>query len=328
MSELDFSRPYFLLLFIPWLYMLFLYFYRNKKRAGASIAVSSRDIVSAGKNIKTATYPYMAHLRFIILFFLIVSLAGPGRGVSYTSLKTRGIDIVVALDLSLSMSSEDLEPNRLAVSKNVLKDFIGRRGGDRIGLVVFAGEAYLQCPVTLEHDILNEIIDELDLETVDEEGTAVGNAIALSVSRLMESNAKSRVVLLITDGVSNRGFIDPETAGKAASEMDVRVYTIGVGREGEVFFRSPDGRRGRLFNHFDEESLKNVAELTGGKFYRADDAEALENSIRDIDMLEKSEIENKKYYQFHDKSEPFIILAVSLLFLELMLKFLYYRKIP
>jgi Ca-activated chloride channel family protein len=328
MTEFEFSRPFFLLLLVPWLYMIYLYFFRDKVKQGASISVSSREIVPHGKGFKSATYPYMAHLRFIILFFLIVSLAGPGRGVSFTSIKSRGIDIVIALDLSLSMSAEDLEPDRLTVSKKVLKDFISRRESDRIGLVVFAGEAYLQCPVTLEHNIVNEIVDDLDFETVDEEGTAVGNAIALSVSRLMDSTAKSRVVLLITDGVSNRGFIDPETAGKAASEMGVKVYTIGVGRDGEVSFTSPDGRRGRLFNHFDETSLRNVAEITGGKFYRADDAEALAGSIKDIDALEKSEIENKKYYQFHDKSLPFILLAVSLLFLEIMLKSLYYRKIP
>jgi len=328
MTEFEFSRPFFLLLLAPYFYMVYLYFFSNKVNPGASIAVSSKEIVPDRKNFKTVTYPFMAHLRFITLFLLIVSLAGPGRGVTFTSLKSHGIDIIIALDLSLSMSAEDFEPDRLTVSKNVLKDFISRRESDRIGLVVFAGEAYLQCPVTLEHNILNEIVDELDFETINEDGTAVGNAIALSVSRLMDSTAKSKVILLITDGVSNRGFIDPETAGKAASEMGVRVYSIGVGSDGEVPFRSPDGRRGRLFNHFDETSLRNVAEITGGRFYRADDAEAMDRSIKDIDSLEKSEIENKKYYQFHDKSFPFILFAVSLLFMEIILKSFYYRKIP
>ena len=328
MPEFEFSRPFFLLLLVPYFYMIYIVFLKTRGNTGASIAVSSKGIVPQGKGIKAVTYPFMKHLRFITLLLLIVSLAGPGRGVSFTSVKSQGIDIVIALDLSLSMSAEDFEPDRLTVSKNVLKDFISRRESDRIGLAVFAGEAFLQCPVTLEHNILNEIVDELDFQTIDEEGTAVGNAIALSVSRLMDSTAESKVVLLITDGVSNRGFIDPETAAGTASEMDIKVYTIGVGREGKVTFRRPDGRRGSLFNQYDETSLRNVAEMTGGKFYRADDAEALDRSIKDIDALEKSEIENKKYYQFHDKSFPFILFAVSLLFLEIILKSIYYRKIP
>lgn len=328
MPDFEFSRPLFLLLFLPYIYMLYLSFFKVSFRRGAAVALSSKEIVPAIKSIKIITYPFMTHLRFIVLFLLIIALAGPGRGISFTSIKSRGIDIVIALDLSLSMSAEDLEPNRLAVSKSVIKDFISKRESDRIGLIVFAGEAYLQCPLTLEHNVLYEIVDELDFETVKEQGTAVGDAIALSVSRLMDGVTKTRVVLLITDGVSNRGFIDPETAGKAASDMEVKVYAIGVGSEGEVSFTSPDGRRGRFLNHFDESALRNVAEITGGKFYRADDAKGLAQSIKDIDSLEKSEFKNKKYYQFHDKSEPFLIFAVALLFMEIILKSFFYRKIP
>lgn len=328
MADFEFSRPLFLLLFLPYIYMLYLFFFKGSFKRGAAVAISSKEIVSDVKSFKVITYPFMVHLRFVVLFLLIISLAGPGRGISFTSIKSHGIDIMIALDLSLSMSAEDFDPNRLAVSKSVIKDFISKRESDRIGLIVFAGEAYLQCPMTLEHEILTEIVDELDFETVKEQGTAVGDAIALSVSRLMESSTKTRIVLLITDGVSNRGFIDPETAGKAASDMQIKIYAIGVGSEGEVAFTSPDGRRGRFLNHFDESALRSVAEITGGKFYRADDAMGLAQSIKDIDALEKSEFRNKKYYQFHDKSRPFIILAVSLLFLEIILKSFYYRKIP
>lgn len=226
------------------------------------------------------------------------------------------------------MSAEDLEPDRLSAAKKVLKDFIDNRGGDRIGLVVFAGDAYLQCPPTLEHEFLNDIVEEVEFATVSEDGTAVGNAVAVSVARLMESSAKSRVLLLITDGVSNRGFIDTETAAKAAAEMGVKIYAIGVGRDGEVSFTSPDGRRGRLMNHFDEKSLRDAADITNGKFYRADDSSALAESISDIDRLEKSEIETRKYYEFNDKSGPFILFAVSIFFIDIILRSLFYRKIP
>ncbi len=328
MSDLSFNTPYFLLLFIPYFYLVYLFFFKEKFRRGASIALSSQHIVSDKRSIKTITYPYMPLLRFITLFLLIIALAGPGRSVSFTSIKSQGIDIMIALDLSLSMSAEDLEPNRLSAAKKVLKEFIDKRGGDRIGLVVFAGDAYLQCPPTLEHDFLHDIVDELEFDTVSEDGTAVGNAVAVSAARLMDSSAKSRVLLLITDGVSNRGFIDTETAAESAAEMDMKIYAIGVGRDGEVSFTSPDGRRGRLMNHFDERSLREAAALTGGKFYRADDSGALAESISDIDRLEKSEIETRKYYEFNDKSAPLILFAVSIFFIDILLRSLFYRKIP
>ena len=224
MSEFNFSSPLFLFLLPPFFYMVYLFYLKGHTGKGASIAVSSEDIVPCRRSIKTITYPYISALRFISIFFLIIALAGPGRSINFTSVKSQGIDIMIALDLSLSMSAEDLEPDRLSAAKKVINNFIDKRGADRIGLVVFAGDAYLQCPPTLEHDMLREIVEELEFDTVSEDGTAVGNAIAVSAARLMNSNAKSRVILLITDGVSNRGFIDPETAAKAADEMNIKIY--------------------------------------------------------------------------------------------------------
>jgi len=328
MSEFNFKAPLYLLLLIPFVYMAYLFYFKGPYGNGAAIAVSSRDIVPGTGSIKTITYPYIPVLRFLAVFLLIIALAGPGRSITYTSVKTLGIDIMIALDLSLSMSAEDMEPDRLAAAKKVINEFILKREGDRIGLVVFAGDAYLQCPPTLEHEMLREIVDELDFDTVSEDGTAVGNAIAQSAARLINSSAKSRVILLITDGVSNRGFIDPETAAKAAAEMNMKIYAIGAGRDGEVSFRTPEGRRGRLMNHFDEKSLHDAAALTGGNFYRADDSESLAAAISDIDRLEKSEMETKKYYEFNDKSDPFIIFAVTLFFIDIILRSLFYRKIP
>ena len=328
----DFKDPLYLLLLIPFAAAAAWYVYRRIGERGAAIAVSSTMVVEPRGSIRVATYRYLPVLRFASVFLLIVALARPGKSVDVSSIKNPGIDIMIALDLSDSMMGEDFEPdNRLTVAKRVVKDFIARRTNDRLGLIVFSGDAYLHCPLTVDHAVVGEIVDELDFDTVEEEGTAIGEAIALAASRMIESPAKSRVILLLTDGMNNRGGIDPETAAALCAEAGIKVYAVGIGREGGVPY--PAGRgifrsRRLIFNHFDEKMLRGVADVTGGKFYRAESGGVLWEKVRDIDRLEKSDIETRVYREFHDGFQYFLAAAMFLFFLEIILRSAFYRKVP
>lgn len=332
MTQIEFKYPLYLLLLIPWAALLGWYLYARLFRREAAVAVSSAGIVNRRPSFRAATYRYLPVLRFAAILLLIVALARPGRGVHFSTVKNLGIDIMIALDASGSMMGEDFQPkNRLAVAKEVVKDFISRRQSDRIGLVVFAGEAYLQCPLTIERQMIRDIVDEIDFGTVEADGTAIGDAIALATSRMMESKAKSKIILLLTDGMNNKGSIDPDTAAGACAELGIKVYCVGIGKEGRVPYPSqgPFGfMKNYQYNQFDESGLRNIAKTTEGKFYRAQSSGVLWNDIRDIDRLEKSEVELKMYHEFYDKFYYFLTAAVILFFLEIVLRAAVYRKIP
>jgi Ca-activated chloride channel family protein len=326
---MEFKHPFVLLLLIPYGVMVFWYVYGRLCRRGAAVAVSSRSILKERRTFRTITYPYMPALRFLAILSLIIALARPGRGLDYSSVKNQGIDIMIALDLSPSMLGEDFQPrNRLAVAKQVVRDFITRRTADRIGMVVFSGEACLQCPLTMEHDIIADILDDVDFSSVGVDGTAIGDALALAASRMMEGAARSRIILLITDGVNNRGDIDPETAAKTCGELGIKIYSVGIGKDGRVPY--PGGVFGRQYvmNQFNPETLRNASSITGGRFYRAESGGVLWENIRDIDMLEKSEIDVKRYHEFHDSFQVFLMIATALFLAEILARSLLYRKIP
>ena len=328
---LEFKNPLFLLLLIPYAAMLAWYIFGKVYSKGAAFAVSSETIIIRKNSIRVMTYKVLPVLRFLTIFLLIIALARPGRGVNYTSVKNLGIDIMIALDLSGSMQGEDFQPkNRLEVAKLVVKDFISKRKSDRIGMVVFAGDAYLQCPLTSEHDILHDITDDLDFTSVAEDGTAIGDAIALATSRMIDSKAKSKIILLLTDGMNNKGSIDPETAAAACAEMGMKIYSVGIGSEGQVPYPGRGGIFGKqyLYNHFDETSLRKISEITGGKFYRAESSGVLWENIKDIDRLEKSEAELKIYHEFYDKFEMLLFAAFAFFAAEIVLTSVFFRKVP
>ena len=329
MDQLEFKYPLVLLLLIPYAVMVFWYLYRRIGRRGPALGLSSRRILKERRSFRVSTYRFLPVLRFLAIMMLIIAMARPGRGISYSSVKNMGIDIMVVMDLSPSMMGEDFQPkNRLAVAKQVVEDFISRRKTDRIGMVVFAGEAYLQCPLTVEHDMIMDIIKEVDFDSVGEDGTAIGDALALAASRMMDSEAKSRMILLITDGMNNRGTIDPETAAKTCKEMGIKIYSVGIGKDGKVPY--PGGLFGKQYvmNHFDPEVLQKASDMTGGRFYRATSTGVLWDNIKDIDMLEKSRIDVRIYHEFHDRFEFFLLCAMVLFFVEVMARSLVYRKIP
>ncbi len=332
MYDLEFKNPEYLFLLIPWGVMIVYYYLRRLYRSESAIAISSERIVTKRRSIRVKTYRLLSPLRFFAIFILILALSRPGKGIDYSSVKNLGIDIIIALDVSDSMMGEDFQPrNRLEVAKQVIKDFIVQRRSDRIGMVVFSGDAYLQCPLTIEHQMIIDLVDELDFNTVEEDGTAIGDALALALSRMIDRKSTSRIILLLTDGMNNRGIIDPETAAKACAEMGVKIYTVGIGKEGRVTYPSRGGfifGKRYLYNHFDETGLREIAGITSGKFYRAKSSGILWENIKDIDRLEKSEINIRVYHEFYDRFQYFLIVALSLFFSEIILRSVFYRKLP
>ena len=247
---------------------------------------------------------------------LVVALARPQSGASRIEVTSEGIDIVLALDISGSMRAEDFKPdNRLAVAKRVAKNFVSGRSGDRIGLVVFAGGAYTQCPITLDYGMLQSLLDDVDFGRIPD-GTAIGLSLATSVNRLRDTPGESRVVILVTDGQNNAGEVDPITAAEAASALGVRVYTIGVGTDGPARIPVDDpvfGRRYQTINaSLDEATLQKIADITGGKYFRATSAEALEAIYQEIDAMERTQAETLEYVQYTENG-PWIALVAAMI---------------
>lgn len=269
-------------------------------------------------------------LRILALTFLTIALARPQSTSKGEQVTTEGIDIVLAYDISGSMLAEDFRPNRIEAAKKVADDFIEGRANDRIGLVVFAGESFTQCPLTIDHSVLRNLLKEIKSGMI-EDGTAIGMGLATAVSRLKESKAKSKVIILLTDGVNNRGFIDPLTAAGIAQSFGIRVYTIGVGTHGMAPypFQTPFGiQYQNVPVEIDEELLQKIAEQTGGKYFRATDNRKLKGIYEEIDKLEKTKIE---VLQFHKHKEEFYsatMIAGLLLLIEVLLAQTLFRKIP
>jgi Ca-activated chloride channel family protein len=267
-------------------------------------------------------------LRWATIALLIVAMARPQKLLQERQLETEGIDIMLALDISSSMLAEDFQPqNRLEAAKAVASEFIDGRTSDQIGLVVFAGQSFTQCPLTLDYDLLKELLNRVSIKLVTDEmiedGTAIGMAIANGVNRLRASKAKSRILILLTDGQNNRGVIDPLTAATAAQALGIRIYTIGVGTEGMAPYPVRD-QWGRVSYQkvpvkIDEDLLRKISDMTGGKYFRATDAEALRRVYTAIDKLEKSKIRVRQYRQKAELFAPFLGTVLILLLIELIL---------
>lgn len=272
-------------------------------------------------------------LRLLVLVLLIVAMARPRSGVTYEDISSEGIDIVLTMDVSSSMLAEDLRRgiSRLEVAKKVVADFISRRKHDRIGLVAFAAKAITRCPPTLDYRILDSQIEQLQIGSI-EDGTAIGVALASSANRLRNSKAKSRVIVLLTDGMNNRGEIDPLTAARVSEAQGLKVYTIGVGTRGmapvpvkDAFGRT---RYQQIPVEIDEKVLREIASMTGGKYYRAMDARELQNIYQQIDTLEKTKIEVREYKRFRELFALFLFPALGVFVLELFLAGTRFRTIP
>jgi Ca-activated chloride channel family protein len=277
--------------------------------------------------------PALPWIRAAGLALAVVALARPQAGHSEEEILTRGIDIVVTIDHSGSMAAEDFKPrNRLHVAKEVVSDFIAGRRHDRIGMVKFAARAVTLCPTTLDYGLLHEALGEIELARKDEDGTAIGMGLASAVNRLRRSDAKSRVIILLTDGRNNRGQIDPLTAAQAARAFGIKVYVVGVGTEGEAPFPIEDpmfGKRYALMRvDLDEESLTEIARLTGGLYFRATDSESLQKIFDHIDSLERSDLKVRQHVLYAELFPVFLWPAAALLALEQVLRHGWLRRVP
>ena len=327
----EFAHPWFfaLLALMP---LLGIWYYFNYRKRYPELRMPHMDVLK-GVTSWRGRFRILLHLfRGIAFVLLVVALARPQRTLEEVQRSGEGIDIFLAIDLSSSMLAQDFKPNRLEVSKREATEFIDRREFDRIGLAVFAGEAFAQCPLTTDHRIVKKFIDELEAGTL-QDGTAIGMGLAAAVNRLKDSDSESKIIVLLTDGMNNAGYIQPNMASNLAQEFGIRVYTIGVGTTGEAYAPTSRNRRGG-YNfgmvpvEIDERLLNEIAVKTGGRYFRATNAQSLENIYKLIDKLEKTEIEVDSVLEISEEFHHFVRLALILLLLEVVLRYTLFREIP
>lgn len=328
-NNMEFTNPGFLwlLLVIP---LLAIWYFFIRKKDNATLTISStKGLVH--QNIWAKLKPFLYILRLAAIALLIVALARPREvEVSKKSKTSRGIDIVMAIDVSASMLAKDLKPNRLEALKDVAIKFVNQRPNDRIGIVVYAGESFTQTPITSDKSIVVNTINKIKWGQIDD-GTAIGMGLGSAVNRLKDSKAKSKVIILLTDGVNNSGFVDPKTATQLAKELNIKVYTIGLGTNGTALFPVAKDLNGQLIFRnapveIDENLLRFIAKETDGKYFRATDNEKLESIYNEINKLEKTEVEEFKYYNYQENYRQLVLLAGFLILLEMLLKFTVYRS--
>jgi Ca-activated chloride channel homolog len=324
------ANPYYqylLLLIIP---LVVWYILRRKKRH-ATLQVSNSF---AFESLKPSWKNRLEHipfaLRVLALVLVILVLCRPQSSNSFQNVTTEGIDIVIALDISSSMLAEDLRPNRLEAAKKVASNFISGRPNDNIGLVLFAAESFTQCPLTTDHTVLLNLFGSIKSGLI-EDGTAIGLGLANAVSRIKDSQAKSKVIILLTDGSNNRGDIDPITAAEIAKTFGIRVYTIGVGRKGKAPYPFQTAYGVQYQNievDIDEPPLRQIAQTTGGEFYRATSTNSLSSIYQKIDQLEKTKMNVHEYSKKHEEYRIFAIGALLVLLLEILLRNTILRRLP
>ena len=327
-----FSNIAYLLLLIPLIAYVLWYILMGRKLK-PSMKVSTT--LPFGGNIK-GFRNYLVHLPFILrtitLLMIIIVLARPQSTESWEERNVEGIDIMLASDVSTSMLAMDLRPNRLEASKEVAKEFVASRENDNIGLTIFAGESFTQCPLTIDHNALSVMIDGVDCEIaakgIIDDGTAIGMGIANSILRLKDSKAKSKVIILLTDGVNNRGEIAPLTAAEMAKEYGIKIYTVGVGTKNETApYPTPYGVQ-QIPVEIDEATLQGIADITGGKYFRATDKNSLSSIYIEIDKLERTKLNVQEYREYLELYQIFAIVAAISIMLEILLRYTIVRRIP
>lgn len=330
-ENFEFVSPYFfwLLLLLP---VLALWYLWKRRHQTAALKMSSLKGFKASGNWLAKLRPLLFILRMLALAAIIVAMARPRTVDESTRTKTtKGIDIVIAIDVSASMLARDLKPNRLEALKLVAARFINARPNDRIGLVEYAGESFTKTPLTSDKSIVLSSLKSIKYNTIIEGGTAIGMGLATSVNRLKESRAKSKVIILLTDGVNNSGFIDPKIASELAVEFGIKTYTIGLGTNGMALspiglLPNGDFQYGNVQVEIDEELLKQIAETTGGQYFRATSTTKLGEIYEEINKLEKTDIEEFKYTNYDEKFRPLVLLALGLFGLEMVLRFTLFRS--
>jgi Ca-activated chloride channel family protein len=319
-----------MLLILP--FLIWWRIFRKKNKAETALTISSLEYLPNFFSIRTFLIPIIPWLRVLALLFFIIALARPQLTLKEEEVKAEGIDIMMSIDLSTSMLTRDFTPDRLSVTKSVASEFVEKRKYDRIGLTVFAEESFTQCPLTTDHRIVVDFLENLQCGLLND-GTAIGMGLATAVNRLKDSPSKSKVIILLTDGVNNSGYVTPLTAAEIAQEFGVKVYTIGVGsnnnalgptsirRDGTIMFGMTRGR-------IDEDLLRQIASMTGGQYFRASDEATLKSIYDQIDQLEKTEIEVNVFRRYSEEYRRFFIIGLGFLFFEVILRFSILRTIP
>ena len=330
------ESPIFLSLFLLLPFFVLFLWWQHKRSASSTIRFTElKGVHQMPRRLSVKLLPLLKVIRFIIIALLIFALAKPQRLQSQERRFVEGIDIFLALDVSDSMRAEDFNgTNRLETAKSVIRDFLKFRDSDRIGLVVFSGESYTLSPLTLDYSDLTESLADVEVEMGDQlrEGTAIGDAIAMTTHRLRPSDAKTKIVILLTDGENNEGAIDPEAAAALAQSLDIRVYTIGMGKEGGTRIPFEDTTFGKrytdIITYLDEDTLQEIANTTGARYFRAKDLQSLKHVYSEIDKLEKTEFKVVRYTDRQEMAVYFLIPAALLLGLEILLSNTVLRKIP
>lgn len=313
----EFSLALYALLAIP-LFFFFRWIYRYYFNQKLPVAVTKNQIIS---NPLTIIRLIPDLLMIAIMALLIVALARPQKTNEKVVQWTEGIDIMLVIDISQSMQIEDFTPNRLEAAKQVAKDFIDGRLQDRIGIVIFSGDAYSLSPLTTDYELLKTYIDDIDFEMIENRGTAIGSALAVATNRMTETDSKSKVCILLSDGDNTAGNIDPITAAKLAAAYNIKTYTIAIGKEGKVpFGKDFFGRPRMIENTLDETTLREIAKIGSGQFFRASDNQALENVFNQIDQYEKAEIQENRYKDTTDFYRNYLMWALTLLLFWVFLK--------
>jgi Ca-activated chloride channel family protein len=331
-TDISFADKQFFWLFLLLPVMIAWYLIKLKKQEAEFNFSSFQNLGTIKSSFKASLRHVVFVFRLCVVSLLILVLARPQSRSSWKDVKTEGIDIMLAIDVSYSMLAKDFKPNRLEAAKEVAKEFIDARPNDRIGLVIFGGEAFTQCPLTTDHTIIKNLFSDINAGTVGQ-GTAIGLGLADAVSRVKESKAKSKIVILLSDGVNNVGEIAPLTAGDIAKTFGVRVYTIGVGTKGKALTPVSIFPNGQMEYEYvdvdlDENTMTKIADETGGKYFRATDNESLRSVYKEIDRLEKSIISEKSFSNKSEHFLPFALAAALFLLLEFVLRKTVIRSLP
>lgn len=327
---MSFESPGFLFLLVLIPGLVVWYFYRRRKNTADLLVSSTGGFDRSFWNIRLVMIPGLFALRLLAIALLIVALARPQTSLSRQDISVEGIDLMMALDVSGSMMAMDFKPDRLEASKDLAIEFIDGRPNDRIGLVIFSGETFTQCPLTTEHSVLKNLFRDIHSGMIDD-GTAIGDGLATAVNRLRGSKAISKVIILLTDGVSNMGALDPRSAAEIAKLYGIRIYTVGVGTIGKAPYpvQTPFGIQTQMVDvNIDEPLLMEIAKMTDGKYFRATNNAKLRAIYQEIDKLEKSKIDVTEFRKKKDEYIPLVLLAFALLGLEVLLRYLWLKNIP
>lgn len=330
LKSISFANPewFFLLLIIPLLVVW--YFFRRRNHTAVMQVSTLEAIRGRRKSMKILVNESLYFLRLLALTFMIVALARPQTSLSRQDISIEGIDLMIAFDVSGSMLAMDFKPDRMGAAKEVAMEFIDGRPNDRIGLIIFSGETFTQCPLTTDHTVLKNLFRDIKSGMIDD-GTAIGDGLATAVNRLRESKAVSKVIILLTDGVNNMGSLDPRSAAEIAKLYGIRIYTIGIGTYGQAPYpvQTPFGMQTQMMEvKIDEPLMQEIARMTDGKYFRATNNEKLREIYREIDQLEKSKIDVTEFRKKKEEFLPWLIIAGLIFLTELLLRYLYLKNIP